>query len=129
MIKRTIPLAITAALLAGCITAQARTNEDGSVTARLGQTVRVGGPRVTPLQVLEDSRCPMEARCIWAGRVRLSVRVVTGRTSAVREIASDKPLQVADGQLELSNVMPPRNTQYPLRPRDYRFSFKFSGGL
>ena len=127
MIKHSILLALTAALLAGCVTT--RDNEDGSVTARLGQTVNVGGPRVTPLQVLEDSRCPMEARCIWAGRVRLSVRVTTGVGSDVREIASDKPLQVADGQLELVNVMPPRSVRGPIKPGDYRFSFRFGGGL
>ena len=127
MIKATIPLAAAALLLASCVTT--RTNEDGSVDARLGQTVNVGGPRVTPLAVLEDSRCPMEARCVWAGRVRLSVRVSTGAGITVREIASDKPQQVADGQLELTNVMPPRSTQHPVRPADYRFSFRFSGGL
>ena len=72
MIKHTLPLALTATLLAGCVTT--RTNDDGSVDAKLGQTVNVGGPKVTPLAVLEDSRCPMEARCIWAGRVRLRDR-------------------------------------------------------
>ena len=129
MMIRTIPIALTAALLAGCVTAQAPTNIDGTVTARLGQKVDLGGPRVTPLQVLEDSRCPMEARCVWAGRVRLSVRVTTGAGSSVREIASDKPMRVADGQLELVNVMPPKSTQHPVRPRDYRFMFRFSGGF
>ena len=127
MIKQTLPLALTAVLLAGCVTVP--TNADGSVTARLGQTVNVGGPRVTPLQVLEDSRCPMEARCVWAGRVRLSVRVTTGAGTDVREIASDKPLRVADGQLELSNVMPPRSVRGPIKPGDYRFTFRFSGGF
>jgi len=127
MIKTMLPLTAAAFLLAGCVTT--RVNEDGSVDARLGQTVDVGGPRVTPLAVLEDSRCPMEARCIWAGRVRLSVRIATGAGSSVREIASDKPLQVADGQLQLVNVMPPRSTQHPVRSGDYRFSFRFSGGL
>ena len=127
MIRTAFPLAATAMLLAGCVTT--RVNEDGSVDARLGQTVNVGGPRVTPLEVLEDSRCPMEARCIWAGRVRLSVRVATGAETRVMELASDKPLQVADGQLELSNVMPPRSVRGPIKPGDYRFSFRFSGGL
>lgn len=127
MIKQTLSLALTAALLAGCVTVP--TNEDGSVTARLGQTVNLGGPRVTPLQVLEDSRCPMEARCVWAGRVRLSVRVTTGAGTSVRELASDQPIQVADGQLELVSVMPPRSTQHPIKPGDYRFSLRFSGGF
>ena len=127
MIKQTFPLALATALLAGCLTTRA--NDDGSVDARLGQTVNVGGPKVTPLQVLEDSRCPMEAKCIWAGRVRLSVRVTTGTGTLVRELASDKPLQVADGQLVLQSVMPPRNTQRMLAPSDYRFTLKFTGGL
>ena len=127
MIKHTLPLALTAVLLAGCVTT--RNNDDGSVDARLGQTVNVGGPRVTPLAVLEDSRCPMEARCIWAGRVRLSVRVTTGAGSTVRDLATDKALQVADGQLVLQGVMPPRSTQRTIAPSDYRFTLKFDGGI
>lgn len=120
-----LPLAVLAT--SACATLPQ--SDDGSVTARLGQTVKVGGPRVTPLKVLEDSRCPMEARCVWAGRVKLSIRVTYGRHSEVREIASDRPIQVADGMLELAGVMPPRSTQREIRPRDYRFAFRFSGGL
>ncbi len=127
MIRTIFLLTATALLLAGCVTT--RVNEDGSVDARLGQTVNVGGPRVTPLEVLEDSRCPMEARCIRAGSVRLKVRVTTGAGSAVREVDSAKPLQVADGQLELVNLMPPRSVRGPIKPGEYRFSFKFSGGF
>ncbi len=127
MLKQLIPLALTGLTLTGCVTT--RSNDDGSVDARLGQTVNLGGPKVTALAVLEDSRCPMEARCIWAGRVRLSVRVTTGAGAMVQELASDKPLQVADGQLEIAGVMPPRSVRGPIKPRDYRFSFKFSGGL
>ena len=127
MIKHMFPLALPVTLLAGCVTT--RPNQDGSTEAKLGQTVNLDGPRVTPLAVLEDSRCSREARCIWAGRVRLSVRVVTGAGSAVRELASHKPLQVADGQLVLASTMPPRSTQHALVPSDYRFTLKFNGGI
>ena len=126
MVRNLLMVLVAILLLAGCVTA--RVNEDGSVDARLGQTVNLGGPRVTPLQVLEDSRCPMEARCVRAGSVRLSVRVTTGAGTRVQELASDKPLPVADGQLELVSVMPPRSTQHGIRPGDYRFSLRFSGG-
>ena len=127
MMTRTLPL-LAAALLTGCVTAQ-QYNEDGSIDARIGETVVVSGPSVMPLKVLEDSRCPMEARCVWAGRVRLSVQVTTGRGTKVQELATDKPLAVADGMLELQSVMPPRSTQRTLLPSDYRFTLKFSGGL
>ena len=123
--KSLLPLALLA--LTGCVTP--RVAENGSVEARLGQTVSVNGPRVTPLKVLEDSRCPMEARCVWAGDVRLQVRIKLGQGSELREISLGKPEQVADGQLTLQGVMPPRSVQRTIRPGDYRFSFTFAGGL
>ena len=123
--KALLPLALIA--LTGCVTP--RVGEDGSVEARLGQTVNVNGPRITPLRVLEDSRCPMEARCIHAGEVRLQVRIRLGRGSETRELKLGEPVQVADGKLTLQGVMPPRSVQRAIRPGDYRFSFTFAGGL
>ncbi len=128
MNKRFAPLTITAALLAGCVTLPP-VADDGSSEVRLGQRANLGGPIVTPLRVLEDSRCPMEARCVWAGRVRLEVLIELGSGTTVRELASDKPLQIADGQLALIGTMPPKSTQRVIAPGDYRFSLRFSGGL
>jgi hypothetical protein len=126
MIRTSFTIAAAFAL-AGCVTPQI--NEDGSTEARLGQRVDLGGPKVTVLKVLEDSRCPMEARCVWAGQVRAEVRIELGSGTTVRELISNTPLPVADGALELLGVMPPRSTQTTIQPRDYRFALKFSGGL
>jgi hypothetical protein len=117
-------------VLAGCVTAGAeQPTQDGLTYARINQTVRVGGPRVTPLKVIEDSRCPMNARCVWAGQVRLSVRITTDKGTMVREIVSNKPLAVADGALTLAYVLPDRRTDAVLDPRQYRFGFRFDGGI
>lgn len=113
--------------LAGCVTYNVR--HDGISRAALGQTVGVDGPRVTPLEVLEDSRCPMNARCIQAGQVRLKVRVHLGSGDRELELTSNKPVQVADGSLELVEIQPDRVAGEPLDPKDYRFGFKFMGGL
>jgi len=122
MIQRPTLLALAALpMLGACATVPANA---GSV--RLGQTATVGPLRVTPVKVLEDSRCPMEARCIWTGRVRLEVRVSHAGHSGIHELATDKPLAVAGGSLELAGVMPPRSTQRRISPRDYRFTFRFS---
>lgn len=115
------------ALLALPGASAASVNDDGLAWARLGQRVMVSGPvRVTPLRVLEDSRCPMEARCVWAGQVRLLVRIAVGRGHAVRQITSNTPIAAGNGMLELVSVMPPQSTQHPPRPRDYRFGFSFT---
>jgi hypothetical protein len=118
-----------AALLAACATLPAEAASDGMVVARFGQTATVDGPRVTPIRLLEDSRCPLEARCVWAGEVRILARVRTGRSITTRELTLGKPVAVADGQLVLASVMPPRSVQRGIRMRDYRFGFRFSGGL
>ena len=128
MMIRTLPLLAAAALMTGCVTNQ-HYNDDGSIDARLGQTVRLSNLRVTPLRVLEDSRCPMEARCIWAGRVKLSVRYNAGGGDRIGELASDQPLQMRGGMLELQSVMPPRSVRGTLMPRDYRFTLRVTGGI
>jgi hypothetical protein len=115
--------------LAACATTPPE-SEDGIARAGLGERVYVDGPYVTPLAVLEDSRCPMNARCVWAGRTKLSVRIDLGARSEMREIASDAPIQVADGQLALVEVQPDLLAgEAPSEQKPYRFGFTFAGGL
>src|SRR3546814_13234016 len=42
-----------------------------SATVAIGETTRVDGVPVTPLAVLEDSRCARDVACVWAGSVRI----------------------------------------------------------
>ena len=119
------PLALTASLAS----AAPPPGVTSAVTiARLGETVRVHGVRVTPLRVLEDSRCPQNARCIWAGRVRLSVRI----GGAMRELTLGQPVPMPGGTLQLAAVLPERTTRSAgIPPRAYRFGFQFdrNGGM
>lgn len=41
----------------------------------LGQGVRVADLVVTPMNVVEDSRCPVNARCVWAGRLVVRTQI------------------------------------------------------
>ncbi|HWK42586.1 MAG TPA: hypothetical protein VNR60_11715 [Croceibacterium sp.] len=102
---------------------------DGIARAALGQKVYVDGPHVTPLEVLEDSRCPKGMQCVWAGRVKLSVRIDLGSRSETREIASDAPIEVADGRLSLVEIEPEKIAEKPGEPANYRFGFRFAGGI
>lgn len=122
---------LACAVLAGCVSAPdpAPAPIDGIARAGLGERVFVDGPWVTPLAVLEDSRCPMNARCVWAGRTRLSVRIDLGARSETREIGSDAPIEVADGQLSLVEVQPDLMAGEQAPAPAYRFGFRFAGGL
>lgn len=100
----------------------------GTVTARLNQEVQIGDVRVKPLEVLEDSRCPVDANCIWAGRVRLRV-AVSGAGEQVMEVG--RPVNVAGGQrLTLVGVAPLNWARRPagINPNTpKRFAFSLSG--
>ena len=132
-----IALLVAATLtLAGCAASTPPASippsqEDGISRTAIGRTVDVGGPKVTPIAVIEDSRCPAEVTCVWAGRVRISVRVDLGRGSALHELTLGTPIQVADGALELVEVQPTRPAPEgrALAPRDYRFGLRFMGGI
>lgn len=120
------PLALLALPLLPATTAA----RDSSLAhARFGQTVYADGPRVTPLRLIEDSRCPKLALCVWAGQVRIAARIRTGRGAVIRELTSNKPIPVADGTIELVEVTPERPQQGGIARRAYRFGFRFSGGL
>lgn len=131
--QKIIPLAAialpSALLLSACATTAGAPLADGGDVA-LGQKAFVDGPIVEPVAIIEDSRCPMDARCVWAGRVR--VKMLWHRGNGERQmfdVTLGEPTPLADGQFTLESVRPERRTDVTLRPADYRFSFRFAGGL
>jgi hypothetical protein len=100
----------------------------GTVTARLGEEVRLGEVRVRPIEVLEDSRCPRDVTCVWAGRIRVRVAVSgVGET----EMELNRPVAVPGGaRLSLVAVAPERWQTPPpgVDPNaPKRFAFRLSG--
>ncbi|MBO9726619.1 MAG: hypothetical protein J7530_19780 [Novosphingobium sp.] len=96
---------------------------------RIGETIYVDGPKVTPLALLEDSRCAAGTQCVWAGRLRVRVRVDLGSGPREIDLTMGQPVQVADGQLDLLDALPhPVGGKKPA-PLAYQFGFRFMGGL
>ena len=118
---------LASGLLAGCAATAAPHGVEGPVT--LGQIAYVGGPRVRPDRVIEDSRCPTDAQCVWAGRVVLRATVFGGSGSRRIDLTLGEPVAVADGRLTLVSVEPAPTLARPVRPDRLRFTFAFEGGL
>ena len=129
--KRTF-LMLAPLALSGCVTPGTPApppDASGLAYARLGETIAVGGPRVTPLRLIEDSRCPQGVQCVWAGRVRISATISTPTMKLTRELTLGEPFAVADGTLTLAEVQPGRAKDAAPAPYDYRFGFRFDGGI
>lgn len=115
------------ALLAACVATPAARTGGGPVG--LGQTAYIDGPRVRPDRVIEDSRCPMNARCVWAGRFVLRATVFGGGRTRQVDLTLGEPIPIADGALTLTSVTPERVAGKRVKPRPFRFAFSFQGGL
>lgn len=97
---------------------------------RLGQMAAVSGPRVRPDQVIEDSRCPIDVQCVWAGRLIVRATVFGGAWTKQVDLTLGIPVTVADGSLTLVAATPvPITDDGDGKPLPYRFTFAFQGGL
>lgn len=88
-----------------------------AVKISLGQSVVMGDSKITFKEVLEDSRCPENVSCIWAGRVRVRVEISEENKAvevkelllgAVKEGETQKNVLVTEENyaLELMKVTP-----------------------
>ena len=115
-------LPLLAAALAACVTTPSAL---AGPTAGLGETATVEGLRIRPLRVVEDSRCPINARCIWAGRVVLRTEVRGAAGSATYDLILGEPVIHASGRLTLVAAEPGRVAGAGTEPGAYRFTFEY----
>jgi hypothetical protein len=68
-------------------------------TLARGESVAIGqqGASVAFKDVIEDSRCPMNARCIWEGNARIAVELSRSRAGRAADSHS-----LAGGRVELN---------------------------
>ena len=111
-----LPLLCLACAAAPASPAPADPATAGQVTAALGQTVRLGPVSLTPVEVVEDSRCPTDVRCVWAGRLRLQVRL----SSETRVLQLNAPCA---GAVALTAAVPAPSAAAPVPASAYRFTF------
>ncbi|MFL6768299.1 MAG: hypothetical protein ACJ8FH_00845 [Sphingomicrobium sp.] len=79
--------------------------------------------------MIEDSRCPINAVCVWAGRLVVRSEVSGGRWRQTRDLEMGKPQQIADGALTLTDAQPSKQAGAEADPRSYRLTFDFQGGI
>lgn len=119
-------VALFAFVLTGCATMPP---VNAGPTAGLSEVAYTNGLKVRPLQVLEDSRCPINAVCVWAGRLVVRSEVIGGNWQQTRDFEIGKAQQIADGALTLVSAQPSKQAGTEIDPQAYRFTFDFQDGL
>jgi hypothetical protein len=112
-----------AILAALALTACATTPAPAGPTAGIGQWANADGLRVKPLAIVEDSRCPINVVCVWAGRLVVRAEVTGGSWRETRDFELRKAQPIPDGQMTLMEAVPGKLADRPIEPADYRFTF------
>ena len=125
-----LSVATAALALSACATTTSQTPLPEAKNIALGQQAYVDGPIIQPVEVLEDSRCPTNVICVWAGRVRVKMLWIrSGGRQQEFEVTLGQRTQLADGSILLERVTPERTgATKAIKRADYRFDFRFDGG-
>ncbi len=93
-----------------------------SVTAAFGRTVRINSLKLRPVAIVQDSRCPRDVQCVWAGQLIVDFERA-GRKRLRLELG--KPVAVTGGRLTLIGASPQPVAGLALPPHRYRFQLRF----
>jgi hypothetical protein len=100
-----------------------------SFTLSVGEHHRVGALTVTPLAIVEDSRCPKNVVCVWAGTVRTKVALERDGSQTTVMVGLGQPAAAAGAWLHLDAACPYRAHPEPrITAAEYRLSFTLSPG-
>ncbi len=84
------------------------------------------------LEVTEDSRCPEGTECVWAGQVKVSLKITTGGSDHNIEMLKKGKQKggvtgnVGDYTVEMIEVNPYPKDGVKTEKKDYVFNFKVS---
>ena len=72
-------------VLAGVLPAFAKRTNDVQVQINKEVTAS-GGLKIAFVELVEDSRCPADVECVWAGNAKIKVRVTKNGKSQILEL-------------------------------------------
>jgi len=101
-----------------------RINQSERVAIRLGEEKTVLGVTIAPLEVLEDSRCPVNANCIQAGTVRVRAKLVSGLGEADQIFTLGETITTEAEEVTLVMVEPISELDKKIEDGDYVFFFQ-----
>jgi len=92
----------------------------------VGKTVFINGVRITLHEIVEDSRCPADVVCIWAGRVVARVTLESNTDKETRTIESNAAVVLFDSyQISIKSIKPSKVASTPEpKPTDYLITFQ-----
>ncbi len=94
---------------------------EGSLRAGASTTVKGEAIEIEFVGVSEDSRCPSDATCAWAGEVKIKLAVRLGTEPPVqREVLEGRSTVIEPYRLTITRVLPDPISTQKIASGDYR---------
>jgi hypothetical protein len=105
--KKAIAGVLFLVMAAGELPAYAK--HDQEVKVQINKRVTTNGLTIEFVEVVEDSRCPADVECVWAGNAKIKVRVTKGRKSQLLDLdmmTNGTKLNYGNYRLKLKGLTP-----------------------
>jgi hypothetical protein len=115
-------VSLIAFALAGCATIPPAS---AGPTAGIGQSIMINSLKIRPIRVVEDSRCPANVQCVWAGRIIVDTEI-SGAASYQRlalELGKPSRLATVPMRITLSGAEPGKVAGSEIPPDAYRLTY------
>lgn len=89
----------------------------------IGKKITINSVSVTPVQVVEDSRCPTDVQCIQAGTVRLQTKLESEGVTQDVTLTLNQSVTFAGKKVILDSVTPAKVSTVTINPSQYTFHF------
>lgn len=101
-----------------------KTESEQLLTVHLNESVTIKGVTLTPVAIISDSRCPVNARCIKAGEIKVRISIVTDtkKEEAVLTLGVAHPF--AGKSIILNHASQSLDVSRAILSSDYTFGFE-----
>lgn len=101
-------------------------NTSETIDTRIGQGTSMFGVKIIPLEVIEDSRCPIDVTCIQAGTVIVKTNVTVEKNGEIEQVFElDRIVEINDNlSATLTRVEPQKEEGVEISNSEYIFYFK-----
>lgn len=106
-----------------CPTSEATTS---TIRTTMGQKMTGLNVSITPIEITDDSRCPTDVQCIWAGTVHVRAKISTPNGSSEELLEIGHPVTKHGYTIIFSELTPAPKADETIPVSSYRFVFTVS---
>ncbi len=96
----------------------------GKVTVKIGETTTFPDNSIKLLRVFDESRCPTDVTCIWAGTVKVEILSVSGLGTSTATITLGETFTTEAEQITFKEATPYPKSGSTIKQEEYRVTFE-----